>query len=48
VSAITVQEREEYNNGDILKINKNKEEDKEMKKSLMKNLRQNWMCYSKQ
>ena len=48
VSAITVQEAEEYKNGDMPNINKNKEEDREMKKSLMKKLRQSWMCCSKQ
>ena len=40
VSAITaVQETEEYKNGVMPNINKNKEEDREMKKSLMKKLR---------
>ena len=48
VSAITVQEAEEYKNGDMPNINKNKEEDREMKKSLMKTLRQSWMGCSKQ
>jgi hypothetical protein len=43
VSAITVQEAEEYKNGDMPKINKNKEEDREMKNSLMKKLHQSWM-----
>jgi hypothetical protein len=40
VSAITVQEAEDYKNGNMSNINKNKEEDREMKKSLMKKLRQ--------
>ena len=47
VSAITVQEAEEYKNGDMPKINKNKEEDREMKNSLMKKLHQSWMWCSK-
>ena len=48
VSAIIVQEEEEYKNCDMTKTNKSKEEDREMKKSLMKKLRQSWMCCSKQ
>ena len=40
VSAITVQEAEDYKNSNMPNINKNKEEDREMKKSLMKKLRQ--------
>ena len=49
VSAITVQEAEGYyKNGDMPKINKNKEEDREMKRSLLKKLCQSWMCCSKQ
>jgi len=43
VSAIPVQE-EEYKSGDVLNVDKKKEEDREIKKSLMKKLRQNWMC----
>jgi len=49
VSTITVlKDEEEYKNGDIPNINNNKEEDKEMKKSLMKKLSQSWMGCSKQ
>ena len=48
VSAITVQETEECKNGDMPNINKNKEDDREMKKSLRKKLRQRGMCCSMQ
>jgi hypothetical protein len=43
-----VQEAEEYKNCDMPNIVKNKEEDKEMKKSLMNRLRLSWMGCSKQ
>ena len=39
--------QEEYKNGEMLNINKNTE-NREIKKSLMKKLRQSWMCCSKQ
>ena len=48
LSAIIVQEAEEYKNCDMPDINKSKEEDREMKKSLMKKLRLSWMGCSKQ
>ena len=48
LSAIIVQEEEEYKNCDMPNINKSKEEDREMKKSLMKKLRLSWMGCSKQ
>jgi hypothetical protein len=47
VSTITMQEAEEYKNGDMPNIKKNKE-GREMKKSPMKKSRQSWMCCSKQ
>ena len=48
LSAIIVQEEEEYKNCDMTKTNKSKEEDREMKKSLMIILRLSWMGFSKQ
>jgi hypothetical protein len=48
LSAIILQEEEEYKNCDMPNINKSKEEDREMKKSLMKKLRLSWMGCSKQ
>ena len=48
VSAITVQE-DEYKNGHVLNIDKDNKEDRDdIKKSLMKKLRQSWMHCSKQ
>jgi hypothetical protein len=47
VSAITLQEADEYENGGMPNIN-GKEEDREMKKTLMQKFRQSWMCCSKQ
>ena len=48
MSAIIVQEAEEYKNCDMTNINKSKEEYREMKESLMKKLRLSWMGCSKQ
>ena len=49
LSAIIVQEAEEYKNCDMPNIkNKSKEEDREMKNSPMKKLRRSWMGCSKQ
>ena len=48
LSAIIVQEAEEHKNCDMPNINKSKEENREMKKLLMKKLRLSWMGCSKQ
>ena len=48
LSAIIVQEAEEYKTCNMQKINKSKEKGREMKKPLMKKLRQSWMCCSMQ
>ena len=48
LALLQCKKQEEYNNDDMLNINRNKEEGREIKKSLTKKLRQSWMCCSQQ